>query len=401
MFALKVLRPKGRASNTITQAIRSLLFFFQVLEVLNIDLELRLKDGRFLDVGEIDQIIRLSRLRQEILDVYLRGGLLSQDKNYPPARLESVRKIFSSSARLSEVEMETSSIRIGYICQYLRWFTARRVRQWNSLEAPIGELLAEVKLSLDTLKSQVPSKIGNRNRVGLREGLSVEVQNRLVEVIHPEAPENPWKSQHVRYRNQLLIHWLIGLSLRRGEALGVRLTDIDFRLNEVLIARRADAQDDPRTYQPLTKTADRILGLDQGLAQLTLDYINRYRRKNPGARSHEHLFVANGTGKPLSLVGVSKIFDQLRSKVPDLPSNLTAHVMRHTWNERFSELIDMKGVGPEEEKRWRNYQNGWSDGSKSAEIYTRRHARRESNDVSIKLQRSMLRKDEGSKEAPD
>jgi hypothetical protein len=42
-------------------------------------------------------------------------------------------------------------------------------------------------------------------------------------------------------------------------------------------------------------------------------------------------------GQPLSLKSIDKIFVQIRESYPGLAVTLTRHVMRHTWNDRFSE----------------------------------------------------------------
>jgi len=80
------------------------------------------------------------------------------------------------------------------------------------------------------------------------------------------------------------------------------------------------------------------------------------------------------------------MFVQLRNACPGLPVSLTSHVMRHTWNERFSEQADALGLSEVEEQQARNQQQGWSDNSKMAATYTRRHTAKKGNEISLKLQ---------------
>lgn len=68
---------------------------------------------------------------------------------------------------------------------------------------------------------------------------------------------------------------------------------------------------------------------------------------------------------------------------------LTSHVMRHTWNERFSEQADEMGLSEVEEARARNEQQGWTENSQSARSYTRRHTRRKGRAVALKLQEDL------------
>lgn len=397
LFAMKVLRAKGRATNTIAQAMRSLVFLYQALEILGVDLDARFNEMCFLEMAEVEEIVRLSHHSMEGLDSMVRLCSAPAKTRSKVISLESVRRT-RANISTPEVESNTSAIRLGYIGQYLRWLSARRLMQLRHDREKSRELLVQIHMVLESLTAQVPSKSRERNTIGQREGLSPDMQARLLEVIKPDAPENPWMGLHVRHRNQLLIHWLVGLALRKGEALGVGLNDIDFRTDEVLVARRADNPEDPRTPQPVTKTMDRRLVMSRPLALLTLNYINEYRRKFPRAKKHRFLFVANGTGEPLSLSAVQKVFEELRQKVPDLPEDLSAHVLRHSWNERFSEQMDEKGVSEADEKKWRNYVNGWSHSGKTAGTYTRRHDRIAANKVLVEGQEAFLSKTKISKE---
>jgi integrase len=65
---------------------------------------------------------------------------------------------------------------------------------------------------------------------------------------------------------------------------------------------------------------------------------------------------------------------------------LTSHVMRHTWNERFSEQAEAMGLSESAEEKARNTQQGWSDNSKMAATYTRRHTAKKGREISLKLQ---------------
>ncbi len=94
---------------------------------------------------------------------------------------------------------------------------------------------------------------------------------------------------------------------------------------------------------------------------------------------------------------VDKLFKELRAAIPDLPVTLTSHVMRHTWNERFSEQAEAMNLPEVAEQRARNSQQGWSDNSKIAATYTRRYTDRKGRELALKLQEQMddkLRDDE-------
>jgi integrase len=114
----------------------------------------------------------------------------------------------------------------------------------------------------------------------------------------------------------------------------------------------------------------------------------KHRRTIKAARGYPQLIVAE-TGRPLSEKALDKVFMQLREACPGLPVQLTSHVMRHTWNERFSEEAEALGLSDVTEERARNEQQGWADGSKSAQTYTRRHAAKKGREVALKLQEKL------------
>jgi integrase len=225
----------------------------------------------------------------------------------------------------------------------------------------------------------------SRNTEDQRQGLAPRDLERLLEVIQPGHPENPW-SAGAQVRNNLLVRWYLKLGLRRAELLGVRVADINFQAHEVLIARRPDDGEDPRINKPDVKTGDKLLPLDPALAKDTHDYIVRVRRGTGSARRHPYLFVAIHSGAPLSLAAVNLVFMQLKRKVPGLPDDLSPHVLRHTWNDRFSELADREGFEEAEEKKMRSRLQGWSPTSGTAAKYTRRHVRKKAREASLSLQ---------------
>jgi integrase len=112
-----------------------------------------------------------------------------------------------------------------------------------------------------------------------------------------------------------------------------------------------------------------------------------------GAKKHPFLFVASRTGNPMSLAAVAKLFNELREKAPSLPESLSAHVLRHTWNDAFSAKMDSAGVTPESERQARSYLMGWSPTSDTAAAYTRRHVRNKAKEVSLALQHQLIEKE--------
>lgn len=98
----------------------------------------------------------------------------------------------------------------------------------------------------------------------------------------------------------------------------------------------------------------------------------------------------------MSLPALNKVFNVLREKCPELPTSLSPHVMRHSWNDRFSEEMDKRQTAEESEKKIRSYLMGWSETSSTAATYTRRHTRKKAQEVSLKMQEQIKGKDQGN-----
>ena len=385
LYALTELRATNKASATIEQALRAVMVLHLALDQLGVDLDQRLEAGRLLDLGELERVARQCRMTLSSM-----AGEEKRPQSGPVRGIgpEQVRSAIKRSGSVNEVDAETASLRLHYIRHYLKWRATTRLLKLGAQHADYLGLASASQIVLSALKERTPSTV-RRGHGSVREGLPADEQVRLLAVIDPESPDNPWKGRHAKIRNQLMVRWLHDLGTRRGELLGVRVSDINFRSNEVAITRHADDSDDPRRLQPNTKTSARLLRLDEDLTELTRRYVMVERRAMRGARRHDFLFVANGSGAPLTMAALNKVFVTLRERVPDLPSDLSPHVLRHTWNDRFSELMDAKRVPEETEKKLRSTLMGWSENSPTASVYTRRHVRRRAQEALVDLQRQM------------
>lgn len=388
LFIITELRATNRASATLQQAARSIMVAHQILDHLGIDLNVRLAEGRLLDVSELDALADLAGMTQEGLD-----GLLVVGTKTPFSQrvvsLEKARMRAKTTGLPVQVVAQTKAIRLMYVRDYFDWLARRQLLRLDSRDPVYKNLSETARLVINQLTARIPTSTPNID-LDARQGVSNEVRARILEVTHPDSPENPWKNKHARIRNHLIFMWLLELGLRKGEFLGIRLEDVNLRAGEVTIARRADDPSDPRTDEPNTKGKARLLAIGGVLAELTRTYVHGPRSAIKGARKSPFLVVATGTGKPLSKAAVSKIFVELRRKVTGLPEELSPHVLRHTWNDRFSEFMDKSGVSPEEEEKMRKQQMGWSDSSKMAATYTRRHTRRKTNEASLAMQTAAL-----------
>lgn len=358
LYALTDLRVRGRSSATIRHAMEAIMLLLMVLSRKGIDLNSRVRAGALLDTHEIDLVVRSVNERMSTHRV------LPEDKT--GAAIDSSRSL---------VSRDTAAGRLLYIHSFLTWRTQFELLRMN----PKGKTYEQVRQHFESVCSVLKARgpcTAARNDFGARQGLAEPDVQRVVALVDASSQDAPWIMEHTKARNSLMLRWFLELGIRRGELLGVKTSDIDFQQNTVLISRRADAKDDPRARQPLTKTRARLLPISNDLADATYEYICRGRKVQTNALRHEFLFVASGSGKPLSLMAVNKVFATLRKKQPDLPRDLTPHILRHTWNDRFSEAMDKAKVSEEQEKKMRSTLMGWSETSGAAATYTRRFVQR-------------------------
>jgi len=348
LYALTQLRAQNLSSSTIDQALRAIMVLCFFLRDRKIDLKERMLIGRFLTMAEVEALARSCRLTVE--------ELVRLDTERQPLKplvvtsLERVRMRRSLRATPEEVGAEAAAIRGLYVTTYLEWLVARQIIDTNGTSHLA--LSAASSKAIDSLREHLPSK--SRRGTGVaRKGFTKKVRQRILEVIDPASPDNPWSGNHCRQRNHLIVRWLLHLGIRRGELLGIQISDIDVRRNQVTIARRADDVDDPRRDEPNTKTYDRLLPLSDEMAAMARHYILKIRSRLKGARRHKYLLVANGSGAPLSKAAFSKVFESLKKNQPEL-EGVHPHLFRHTWNDDFSRQMDREGISEEREKKMRS-----------------------------------------------
>jgi integrase len=390
VFSLSEIRSRNRASNTIDSYLRSVMVFLLFLDLRKINLEERLKIGQLLSLAEIEDLVGICRLPLEKIHSLLSEvKVASKQAMSSVVSLEKLRKTASNNEEI-RIDASSSATRLRNIRDYLKWLCLARISKHGvdtSLRLSLDLSIQYVSSAID---ARLPSGSQKFEGTDQREGLDPEVVSRILEVVNPNSEENPWSDEHPKYRNELIILWLLSCGLRRGELLNIKIDDLNFRKSTVVVERRADDLGDPRKNQPKVKTKGREIPISAGLMGKTNAYILNHRSAIKGARKHGFLFVASESGAPLSIPSINKMFTVLKEKSPEFGNNLFPHIMRHTWNDNFSEEMDKNRVGEEQEKKARSYLMGWSETSGTAATYTRRHTRKKAQAASLRLQENII-----------
>ncbi len=390
VFSLSEVRSKNRASNTIDSYLRSVMVFLLFLDLRNINLEERLKVGQLLSLGEIEELVGICRLPVEKIHSML--DEVQVVSNHTTSKVISLEKLRKRPSNIYEMRIDGSSAatRLRNIRDYLKWLCLARTSK-HGIDKSLRLLLeSSIQYTSNAIEARLPSGAYKHSRIDPREGLEPEVVSQILDVINPQSQENPWSDKHSKYRNELIFLWLLACGLRRGELLNIRISDLNFRESTVGVVRRADDIGDPRTNQPKVKTRGRKIPLSSGLLDKTNAYIMNQRSAIRGARKHDFLFVASDSGVPLSIPSLNKLFTVLKKKFPELANQLFPHILRHTWNDNFSDEMDRNNVNEDAEKKQRSYLMGWSETSGTAATYTRRHIRKKAQAASLELQKNIM-----------
>ena len=261
--------------------------------------------------------------------------------------------------------------RLTWIAKYLVWLAQTLLTPTPDDNAAIER----VKKSILARRPRSRSGTSMRDRA-----LTDEQRDRLLEVLRPNDPDNPFRDRRTAERNELVVHLLLRLGIRRGELLGIRVADVHWQDLSLTIHRRPDEPHDPRTDQPRAKTLSRTLPLPTDLIDRIHRYVMGPRRQTKGASNHRYLIITHRNGRyqgdPLSHAGLSKVFAALRRCDP-LLEGLHTHLLRHTWNSDFSRAMDALPADERptetEEIKTRSHYMGWKPESGTAAVYNQRH----------------------------
>ncbi|GAA3972303.1 site-specific integrase [Allohahella marinimesophila] len=368
------------ASATVQSAAANLVVLLKFLDVHNIDLERRILSRDFLKEHELDALRDFCQ--QKIKRRVVKAESEDWVRSFKGNEL-SHRTVVQASAQHSR--LTTAALYIEWLSKHL-----------------LGEVTAEDEKKIDRVESQIKArrpKSRGRNVLRLADrALDDNQVNILFEVIQIGSEFNPF-APDVQRRNRVMILLLFYLGLRSGELLSIKTSDIDPTPSEgyagyLTIARRADEKSDPRLREPNAKTLDRTIPLKATLLDELYDYIQMDRRRVPNARKHNFLFVTHKAGptvgQPLSVPSYQKMMHALTSAAPPL-NEMTGHMLRHTWNDQYSNRMDADNEEPSErdlaiQEQVRSYLMGWKQGSGTASTYNRRFIEKKARQAALKMQ---------------
>ena len=370
LFVTTQIRNASLSLSAMESVLVSISVLLHFCAKNNIELIDRFRDKSYLALHEVEALADFCQLKLKPIS-------------------SSLKVVSIAISRERFVANQTTYVRLTNIARYLSWLASILSPQ---LKKEDNETL---KKMVGMIKARRPVKKGRNSGVN-QKGLTNTQIDVLFEVFRPNSEINPFKQYDIRIRNRLIFLMLFYLGIRSGELLNIRIGDIDFSNNQIVVARRADDRNDPRLDQPLVKTLDRRLPIKDTLMQEIHDYVMKYRKLIPNSKRHDFLFVTHKPGptigQPISKSTYNKIMTLIRDVSPDLYS-FTGHALRHKWNERFSELMDSRDNPPDEaqQEQLRSWLMGWRQGSGTATTYNQRFIKRKASEASLALQQTKIR----------
>lgn len=371
LYSVIYLRNIGQSINTIVAVLEDLKLLYQLLDKLEIDLEQRVQNKKFLTLNEVEAVVNLTSFqRKYLLNQKTQKRILSfPDK----VRNEKIRAKFILTD--DHVSKELVYRRITNFAEYIGWL--------ENYFSPHVQTRTKT-----TFKAHRPKKNGDVSN--LYKSFDKKQLDQILALVHPEQESPLWASKFHNYRNELIVFLLLYLGCRKGELLNIKLTDREEKNGNLYIniVRNRDDQTDIRLHQPLVKTRSRAIVINQKLREKLESYVLYYRSEIPNAELTDFLIISDN-GQPLSINGLNKVFSKISEK---LRFNVHAHAFRHTWNDKYTDnvakLIANGKMTESEAENHRAYLQGWIIGSQSARRYSKRSENLKAVRVGLDIQDS-------------
>lgn len=383
----------GDAFNTIISKLNTIKLLFEVCDYLNICLEERFSCGDWLRRDEVELIASWLKKKKSKLNEAVQVKNCSEENAniaiLKPLKMEKVRYGVKVDAIESTSTKGYSNVTES--AKYIKWLA-------NYLfESDESERMYE--WFIDKRGMKAANNQEHQAGIGEFQSLDESQEIKILDVVRPSSSENPWQKEAVKYRNQLIVNLLLQIGCRKGESLNIKTTDLVQGATgmEVKIWRDPDNKMDPRLHQPRVKTLSRTLEIEPQLVDMFEHYILNYRSQVKGANTCSYVFISHQNGArraaPMSLSAMNKVFAELSAKVG---FKVKPHALRHTWNDRFSGLvedsIESGDMTYEEVEDMRSWLQGWKDGSDSSKVYTRRFKHNKAIEKGLELQDTRVKK---------
>ncbi|MFU7364690.1 tyrosine-type recombinase/integrase [Pseudomonas aeruginosa] len=370
VYATVRYRDRGAALTTTEKVLRTIGMAYLWAHCRQIDIHTALTSETFLTLEQCEDLANFLRMNRAGQDAELRASATAKPQKI--VRLEQVR----GRMAVAQSHLHATAAEGGYRIQTIaRFLDHHHERLCNQALSKDRESLKDAReKAIRRFRSLAP-RTGNPTQGDPVEGLPEAVMINVEEVFTPGTDCNPFKEGFIQTRNFLMFRIFSDNGMRRDELRHVRVDDVDYARKRVKVR--------------VTKTRPRMLVISQKTADLFREFVRDHWSKiQPSKRSHGYLFITR-SGDQISTSALNLVFQVARQDSESIPDYLAPHSLRRTWNDRLSRKIDAmpadKRMSPEEEKKIRNHNNGWSHNSEMSSRYAARSIREKADKIAEEL----------------
>ncbi|QEY14368.1 site-specific integrase [Cellvibrio sp. KY-YJ-3] len=302
---------------------------------------------------------------------------------------KTLRNIITANQKsMAKVSNETLQGRVRRFREYCIWLFEHFHDLYGVdkvLSNKFHKLISRIKLDEEGIGGNRLQRVADPTESVIPD----DVFARLLEMILPSSPNNPFTGSKVR--NYLIVSVLYQTGIRRGALAKLKISDCHFSgsFDQISIYRSGGDPTDPRLDKPNQKTKAHLATVSPVLMRQIKFYIDHHRANTPKQQLHDFIFISEknsrGTvGQPISLKSINTIFQKLSDA---LQFHIHPHLLRHKWNEIFDKEGELQGVDYKLLEDIRKYAMGWSESSIMTQTYNDKRLAQKAKDISLAHQK--------------
>ncbi|WP_227656755.1 hypothetical protein [Aeromonas caviae] len=220
-------------------------------ELRGINLIDKIASGKAFNINDTDSLTSILKLRADELPKLISSFNTSTSEIH--VKTSQARNIWKKFDAIPAGHPANFNDKIKYIGKYIEWLSniLSDCHSKSITREQIRTVGYEFKTSLGGQKVVVP-----KDNFGASKSLGNAEIQRILKVVNPLSPENPWDGEATRIRNFTIILVLLDSGMRSGELLNLKITDVirgKTKQYGLRIVQRSGSINDPRKKQRLPR----------------------------------------------------------------------------------------------------------------------------------------------------
>lgn len=309
IYAMTKYRSLGRAASTTEKVLRCIGIAHLWASLNNIALEESILFSDFLTIEQLQDLAFFLRLKRQYQD-----QMVARKDEQPSLNPKKIARKIENLIYMQQSNQETQTstsategaFHIKTICNYFKFLLQRSKHRQNK------DKFNDIEQRLNYFYSLAP-KTSNKGDQDAPEGLTFNERSIVLDLTRPEHPDNPFRNEFLKHRNQLIYEILLSTGMRRDELRYLKIEDINYSTHTINIR--------------VSKTVEREVKCSSKACEYFHNYLTKYLNKIPFRnRKHGYLFTT-ATGQHLSSDAINLVFRTLRHHA-NISTHLTPHTIR-------------------------------------------------------------------------